>query len=182
MLRPTFVRRQSAPWACPRGQVIHRSEADDLSYRSHFIDPVLFVRWEGTTDEADFDRLVHTILEARGQESRKIVYVGIIPRGNALPDPRARGRIARAIGEVWEHCASIHMVIECEGMRRALVRSVIAGLLLVLTKRRHRFSVHVDVATALAEAAKTTSFDARKVLANARRLGALDDGPPCEGP
>jgi hypothetical protein len=157
-------------------------EDDDLSYRSHFIDPVLFVRWEGTTDEADFDRLVRTILDARGEGSRKIVYIGIIPRGNALPDMRARGRIARAIDEVWEHCASIHMVIEGEGMRRALVRSVIAGLLLVLARRRHRFAVHVDVAAALGEAAKTASFDAREVLANARRLGALDDAPPCGGP
>lgn len=150
-----------------------RNAEDDLSYRSLFIDPVLFVRWAESTEEQDFDRLVKTIADARGAEARKVVFVGLIPKSNPLPDHETRRRMTDAIEEVWPHCASIHLVIEGEGMRRALVRSVIAGLLLVIMKRSRRMSVHVDAEEALTEAAKTSRIDVPAVLARARTLGIL---------
>lgn len=148
----------------------------NLSYHSQLLDPVLFVRWDGATESTDFDRLVKEVRASRSRLGRDIIYVAIIPQSNRLPESSARSRITTAIEQVWEHCASIHIVIEGEGMRRALVRSVIAGILLVVMRRRRRFTVHLTVEEALREAAKASAFDLDAVLSNATRLGLTGTG------
>jgi hypothetical protein len=143
---------------------------------------VLFVRWDGATESADFDRLVEEVRTSRARVGRDLVYVAIIPRSNRLPESGTRSRITTAIDQVWTHCASIHIVIEGEGMRRALVRSVIAGILLVVMRRRRRFTVHLTVEEALREATEHSAFDLDAVLSHANRLGLTgEDGTPSTG-
>lgn len=134
---------------------------------------MLFVRWTDTTTAEDFDNLVAEIRAAREQAGRKVVYLATIPTTNQVPAADARTRITSAIEECAANCTSMHVVIEGQGMRRALVRSVMAGVLLIVMKRKHAFSVHTSIREALDAAAERAPFDVDSVMEQAQQQGAL---------
>ena len=102
-----------------------------------------------------------------------MICVAFISPETGVPDADARARISSAIDDVWEHCSSIHVVMEGGGMRRAILRSVIAGLLLVVMRRGRSFSVLATAEDALQAASKDQPVDIAGTLAAGIRSGIL---------
>lgn len=134
---------------------------------------MLFVRWLDTTEAADFDRLVEEVRQRRSSSGTKVVCIALVSPASGVPDADTRARISGAIDDVWEHCSSIHVVMEGGGMRRAILRSVIAGLLLVVMRRGRSFSVLASAEEALRKAAKDAPLEIEAILAAGGRAGIL---------
>lgn len=137
---------------------------------SALVAPVLFVRWQSRCDVADVERITEAIETAHEQVGSRLVYVASIPVG--VPPPEADARAAMRLGaeHASQRCASVHVVIEGQGLRRAIIRSVSAGLLLAT---RASFSIHTDAEEALRAAGQQVAFDVEGILGAAREKGLV---------
>lgn len=140
---------------------------------STIIDPVLFVRWKQTCEVADVAIIRQRTEAAHREVGDRLVYVSIIPVGVPPPDAETRAALRDGTQHATTHCRSIHIVIEGEGLRRALIRSVSAGILLA---SRSTFKIHSTVREALEEARKIVDLDVDAIIATADRKGFLSDG------
>jgi hypothetical protein len=111
--------------------------------------PVLFVRWTERCEAADVEQIKALTEEAHAQIGAELVYVSLIPQGCKPPDTEARAALREGTEHASEHCRSIHIVIEGQGLRRALIRSISAGLLLATRKTSRGFHIHETLDQAL---------------------------------
>ncbi|MBV1857860.1 MAG: hypothetical protein KUG77_05560 [Nannocystaceae bacterium] len=134
------------------------------------IAPVLFVRWQSRCDVADVERITEAIESAFKSVGTGLVYVASIPVGVAPPDHDARAAMRLGAEHAGQRCSSVHVVIEGQGLRRAIIRSVSAGLLLAT---RASFSIHTDAEEALNSASQRIPFEFPQILAVAREKGLI---------
>jgi len=133
------------------------------------IDPILFVRWKEQCDAQDVP-LIKRSVESASREigADRLVYISLIPIGVPPPDARTRAALRDGTVHARERCASVHIVIEGAGLRRALIRSISAGLLLAT---RASFLIHADVRSALEAAAQTVAMDIDEILGHVKEQG-----------
>jgi hypothetical protein len=136
-----------------------------------FIDPVLFVRWRARCEVRDVERIKAEIDAAYRKGGPRMVYVAIVPVNVPPPDVEVRAAILEGTAYATEHCRSVHVVIEGDGLRRALIRTVAAGLLLA---SRHSFEIHGTVTAALEQAASRGGFDWAPCYQQAKAAGLVD--------
>lgn len=134
------------------------------------VDPVLFIRWRERCDQRDVDRILKHVSAAHRIVGERLVYVSIIPVGIPPPDTETRASLREGTAAAKEFCASIHLVIEGEGLRRALTRSILAGLLLATGGS---FKTHSDVRLALEAAKGTVPMDVDAVVGQATQKGLM---------
>lgn len=137
---------------------------------SELITPVLFVRWQSRCDVADVERITEAIESAYDKVGTGLVYIASIPVGVPPPEHDARAAMRQGAEHASSRCSSVHVVIEGQGLRRAIIRSVSAGLLLAT---RASFSIHTDAEEALNAASQSIPFELRNVLAAAREKGLV---------
>jgi hypothetical protein len=119
--------------------------------------PILLVRWVERCRAADIDAIVEHLDEAAiaaAQEGEDLIYIAIIPVDCAPPDSEARAALREGTLRATEVCRSVHIVIEGQGLRRALIRSISAGLLLA-TRNSNGFRIHENLQLALDSAGLT---------------------------
>ncbi len=137
---------------------------------SELISPVLFVRWQSRCDVADVDRITQAIESAYKSVGEDLVYIASIPIGVPPPEADARAAMRQGAEHASQRCGSVHVVIEGHGLRRAIIRSVSAGLLLAT---RASFSIHTDAEEALQAASQNIPFELPHVLAVAKEKGLV---------
>lgn len=138
---------------------------------SALIAPVLFVRWETQCDAEDVDRIRQQTELAHREVGSKLVYVASIPVGVPPPSAEVRAALREGTEHASAHCSSMHIVIEGQGLRRAIIRSVSAGLLLAT---RASFSIHTDAREALRAASERTPLEVERLLAAALEAGLVE--------
>lgn len=62
---------------------------------------------------------------------RAIVYIAIVPDGSQPPSPEVRRAMIKSISHP-ERCRAVYLVLEAQGLRAGIMRTVIAGMLLLL--------------------------------------------------
>lgn len=141
------------------------------------VDNVFFVRWRETITVADCENITKVVEQLHAKVGKPLVYVATVPMDTPPPDGDARNAIKDGTEHVTQYCSSIHVVIEGEGMRRALIRSISAGLLLATGMRGKGFHIHEFVHDALESAQDRASrpIDIESVLARARAKGYIGD-------
>ncbi|MEM6290363.1 MAG: hypothetical protein AAGA54_03830 [Myxococcota bacterium] len=137
---------------------------------SALISPVLFVRWQQACEVSDVDRITRAIEMASRDVGPDLVYIASIPEKVPPPDTDTRAALRAGTEHANAHCASIHLVIEGHGLRRAIIRSVSAGLLLAT---RASFSIHTEVLDALEAASQRVPMNVARVRAAARSAGMV---------
>ncbi|MCR9164121.1 MAG: hypothetical protein ACE37F_24320 [Nannocystaceae bacterium] len=137
---------------------------------SALIPPVLFVRWKSRCDPEDVARIRLETETAHRELGSKLVYVASIPTGVPPPDVQARAALRSGTEHASVHCSSVHLVIEGQGLRRAIIRSVSAGLLLAT---RASFSIHTHVEEALRAASERVPISVASILDSASRAGVV---------
>ncbi len=135
---------------------------------SALISSVLFVRWRTRCEPADVARIMQATEYAHRSVGVQLVYVASIPIGVPPPDATTRAALREGTEHASGHCSSMHLVIEGHGLRRAIIRSVSAGLLLAT---RASFSIHTDIEQALHSARAHVSLEVSELLAKAKAQG-----------
>ncbi len=147
-----------------------------MPFDAKLIDNVFLLRWKETARLDDVKQLPALIDRARTEVGSRLVYIAVIPVDCAPPEADARNAINEEVQEAAKFCSSIHTVIEGTGLRRALFRSVVAGILLASSRRGQSFHIHENVRDALAKAREKTDVDIERVLTTARNEGLLTAG------
>jgi len=135
---------------------------------STFIPPVLLVRWQNQCEPVDVDRIRLATEAAFTRMGGPVVYVAVIPED--VPPPNAQTRTALRAGTDHgrSRCLSMHLVIEGEGLRLALLRSLTAGMMLAT---RGSFSIHTHLIDALSAARGKISFDVEDIFKQGKEAG-----------
>ncbi len=131
---------------------------------------MLFVRWQHRCEPADVEAIRVATEDAHREVGGNLVYVASIPVGVPPPDTKTRTALRAGTEHASQRCASVHLIIEGQGLRRAIIRSVSAGLLLAT---RASFLVHTDATQALRAAGERVPLDVEKVLAAAKDAGMV---------
>jgi hypothetical protein len=139
------------------------------------IDPVLLIRWHEFCRVEDVHRIMELTEEAHARFGDRLVYLAIIPVDVPPPDSDARAALRAGTSHAYRMCRSIHIAIEGGGLRRALIRSLSAGLLLAMRQGGKVFHIHTSVPEALALAKKAVDLDVDAILAEAGRQGLLSE-------
>jgi hypothetical protein len=147
-----------------------------MPFDAKLIDNVFLLRWKETARVEDVKQLPELIDRARAAVGSRLVYIAVIPVDCAPPEADARVKINEGVQDAAQFCSSIHTVIEGTGLRRALFRSVVAGILLASSRRGQSFHIHENVRDALTKAREKMDVDVERVLTAARNDGLLSAG------
>lgn len=117
--------------------------------RGH-IDNLYFVRWI-QPEVHDAENIIDDVRALRAQRQEPLHYFAIIGPEVDPPGDDVRASMKSSIDVLLEHCATVHLVIEGKGFRRAMARSIGTGIFL-LSKNRGRTFAHDTIDDALAKA------------------------------
>ncbi len=114
------------------------------------IDNLYFVRWI-QPEVGDAEQIIEDVRALRTQQGQALHYFAIIGPEVDPPGDDVRSSMKKSIDTLLEHCATVHLVIEGRGFRRAMARSIGTGIFL-LSKNRGRTFAHDTVGDALTKA------------------------------
>lgn len=117
--------------------------------RGH-IDNLYFVRWIHPEVEDAHD-IIEDVRALRAQRRETLHYFAIIGPDVDPPGEDVRASMKASIDDLLQHCATVHLVIEGKGFRRAMARSIGTGIFL-LSKNRGRTFAHDSIEDALTRA------------------------------
>src|SRR5687767_12373197 len=142
-----------------------------MSCRTALIEPIFIVRWQTPTLE-DLTLIQQEVERARKRVGRMLVFVAIVPADADPPDPPVRKAMMDSMDSVLEHCEAMYFAMEGGGFKNSVLRSALAGILMV-AGRRGRVFVHVSASQAIAAAARRAAVDESTILRSARARGML---------
>jgi hypothetical protein len=138
-----------------------------------FARPVFLVRWTSPR-LADIPRVTAEFTRAYDAAGRSIPYIAIVPSDSVPPDEATRKAMTRGRDEVLARCSSMHIVMEGEGFRTAILRNALAAMQLFGNKR-DKVAVYRTLEEALEDALRRApaelKFDKRAILAKAVTAG-----------
>jgi hypothetical protein len=151
-----------------------------MSFKATFARPVFLVRWTAPR-LADVPRLTTEFNRAYEAVGQALPYIAIVPQECEPPDEAARKSMTKGRDEILDRCVSMHLVMEGEGFRYAILRNAFAAMQL-FGKKREKVTVHRSLEEALDEALLRApaelKFDKRAVIAKAITAGVASPYPP----
>ena len=117
--------------------------------RGH-IDNLYFVRWI-RPEVQDAQNIIEDVRALRAERQDPLHYFAIIGPEVDPPGDDVRASMKSSIDDLLQHCATVHLIIEGKGFRRAMARSIGTGIFL-LSKNRGRTFAHDTLEDALARA------------------------------
>jgi hypothetical protein len=132
------------------------------------VDDIYFVKWI-VPQVLDTEGIMDDVRALNRTRGRQVHYVAIIGADVDPPSEDVRASMRRNIDELLRYCASVHLVIEGKGFRRAMVRSIGTGIFL-LSKNRGRTFSHDTVEHALAR----IGLDAGAIAKTIERARGMD--------
>jgi hypothetical protein len=132
------------------------------------IDDLYFVKWIAP-EVGDTEQIMRDVRALHRATGKQLHYVAIIGAELEPPSEEVRASMRKNIDELLRYCASVHLVIEGKGFRRAMARSIGTGIFL-LSKNRGRTFAHDTVEHALAK----IGMDAGAIGKTLERAKAMD--------
>ncbi|MCR9164130.1 MAG: hypothetical protein ACE37F_24365 [Nannocystaceae bacterium] len=139
--------------------------------RGH-IDNLYFVRWI-KPEVQDAVNIMDDVRALRAQRQEDLHYFAIIGPDVDPPGDDVRASMKDTVDDLLQHCATVHLVIEGKGFRRAMARSIGTGIFL-LSKNRGRTFAHDSIDDALSRAG-LRARQVSAVLDEAGRKGLLNE-------
>ena len=144
-----------------------------MPYVVTFARPVFLVRWTAPR-LADVPRVMLEFERAYESFGHPISFIAIVPQDCVPPDDATRKSMSKARDRIIHRCASMHLVMEGEGFRVAILRNALAAMQL-FGLNRNRDKVHRTLEEALEGALRLApvdmKFDMGAVLVRARATG-----------
>ncbi len=137
------------------------------------IDDIFFVKWI-VPEAADAEEILTDTRALHDRLNKPVRYIAVVGPHVDPPSEEVRSSMRENINELLRYCASVHLVIQGKGFRRAMGRSVATSIFL-LSKYRGRTFAHDTVENALAKMGLGPA-EVASVLERARAADFLD--PP----
>lgn len=142
-----------------------------MSYKSHFTDRVLFVRWAEPL-HTDFTSLVREVqMQHMANGSKKLVAVfTIIPPDMSLPDEQFRKTSASSMTQIATYVENFVAVLEGQGLKYSVMRSA-ASLMSTVSNLSSRSHVVSSVEEGLTRIGDKLDVPPPNVLTKLRQQG-----------
>lgn len=106
-----------------------------MSYKSLVVGNVYLLRWDDI-ELGDAAKVVAEVQKAAETAPSPFYYIGIAPQSLEPPKDAVRTEIARATSDyLLRVCAKVYLVIEHKGFQGAVMRTIAAGMFLLMGKR-----------------------------------------------
>jgi len=142
-----------------------------MSYQSMQFGRLNLVRW-GTASHEDVGSVLREVQRAHKTIKQPLIGVAIVPAEAEPPPDDVRAAMVKSLDELLKCCERIYFVMEGSGFRQSVMRSVLAGLLLVGGKRG-RVGVYNNIETTLALVAPQIGHTCEELVAEARARGLI---------
>ena len=109
-----------------------------MAYVSAIIGNVFAVRWDGPT-AADVEQMDAEVAAFKRGVS-KMHGLAVVPEDTPPPDDATRKAMGRSMKTLLDHLETMHTVIEGDGFKHTILRSVMTGVTLVGGKRGRVFT------------------------------------------
>jgi hypothetical protein len=160
---PTFVCSEPA---C-RFSAVADGETHDDAIRSFVfmtcaiatINRAFLVRWSEPTMQ-DVQRVLAELAKAQSAAGVPLYFVAIIPQDSAPPPADVRKAMDVALARACDTCASVHFVVEGEGFKHTILRTILAANILASGRRGKVF-----VASSAEEMVEKSPHETRMELA-----------------
>lgn len=144
-----------------------------MAYRSLRAGRLHVVRW-GTPELADVDRIAYEVSLAFQEVGRPLLCVAVISADADPPSDEVRAAMSRNMPRLLAVTEHLHFVVEGQGFRHSVMRSVLTGFIL-FGKERGRLSVHDDLQHLLGRLAWALDRRPEGLVAELRKAGILLD-------
>jgi len=140
-----------------------------MPHRRGTFGDLYFVHWQGAPIPSELDEIFPDVEKLSKRLGRKIIYLTVVPPDAPVPSAEQRkGLDAFAI--TLRTCVDhAYLVLEGEGFRASIQRSVVTGLTFV--KERGYTTICKNVDEAITKIAARTGADRATLLAAARGNG-----------
>lgn len=142
---------------------------------------VLLSRGFSDESEAALSRMLRQVASARREAGRPIVCFMIVDPDAEVPSEAGRAAMQRASVLLLNHCESLTLIVEGNGLERTLLRAVFRGMVM-LGKQSLRIRV-VDQLEAAARLVAEPELELRELERRGRSAGvwsAPTSAPPSE--
>jgi hypothetical protein len=143
-----------------------------MSCTTATVESVYAVRWD-KPEPADLRRINMDVADLHKKLGRPCIYLAIVPEGAETPSNEMRSSMISTMETMLKHCDSIHFVIEGSGFKHTVLRSALAGILLV-AGRRGRVFVHTTAQDAIQAFASQIRSDPSSLLRTLRTQQLID--------
>lgn len=140
-----------------------------MPHRKGTFGDLYFVHWQGAPVASELDQIFPEIEKLSKRLGRKILYLTVVPPEAPVPSADERKGLdafAQKLKSCIEHA---YLVLEGEGFRASIQRSVVTGL--TLFKERGYTTICKDVTEAITKIAARSGADRDTLLAAARGNG-----------
>lgn len=142
-----------------------------MSYQSMLLGRLHFVRW-GTPVMEDVDRVLREVQRGFSALKQPLVGISLVPADAEPPRDDVRAAMVRNMDELLRCNERLYFVMEGSGFRHSVMRSVLAGLLLVGGKRG-RVVVHDSLDTVMALVAPQVGHSVAEIVKAGRTHGVV---------
>jgi flavin-dependent dehydrogenase len=137
-----------------------------MGYTSGVFDRVFYVRWASSPTAADLATLGPELERACERAKQPLSYLTVVPSDAPVPSSEERAGLEAFAGRIRPWVEHAYLVLEGEGFKASIQRSVIIGL--TFFKERGYTTIFKTVDEALRRIASRTGADYNTLVAAAR--------------
>jgi hypothetical protein len=130
---------------------------------------VFFTRWQ-SVQAADVNKILWEVSKAHATVGKLMVYVSIVPTDSEPPTAEVRQAFSTALKSLNEHLCMNIMVLEGDGLRKSLKRTI-ASAMILLSGASDKSAIVDNVGDALARAKTHIGEPPESILQRARAQG-----------
>jgi len=144
-----------------------------MAYQSLRVGRLHVVRWQ-TPELPDVDRVAYEVGLAFHEVKQPLICVAVVSADADPPSEEVRAAMSKGMPRILAATEHLHFVVEGQGFRHSVMRSVLAGFIL-FGKERGRFSVHEDLQRLLGRLPWSLARRPAELAAELRAAGILLD-------
>lgn len=145
-----------------------------MPYQSLTIDRLYVVRWQ-VPALSDAQEVMSKIKQQHATSGQPVLWVILAPEDSKPPPEETRDFMVKNMLDVLRHCEVLHFVMEGQGFKSSIRRSVLTNILF-LAGQRGRVQVHSTVDEAL-EKLPLREAQRQEVRRALRQAGMLERPP-----
>lgn len=150
-----------------------------MALRTATVDRFFVARLEGSVDRDQVDRIVREAGEAARKLGKPVVYCGVNAPGLEPPDAPMRAYIMERAQDLLVHATTLEIVMEGDGLRSSLLRTVVRGMVTLSRTRRPgrpRTHIHASVRDAIDRSRGELSLPPAEIERRLAELGMISTG------
>jgi hypothetical protein len=142
-----------------------------VSYQSASIGRLFAVRWH-ETQISDIERLREEFVRAAERAGGTVIYVSIQDASTKPPPERERRALLQLAADMYSRYDALYLVLHAEGFKGSVLRSALAGMMLI-SKQREKVKVVASIEEVLQTEAGNLGATNSAIRGELARAGIL---------